>query len=102
MNHLKIIGSLNLVVAALNLVGGTLYFTRGPEGAWLTMGALTILVIGTLALIAGIGLLAGRSRARVPALIVAAAVLIVVPFGTAFGTYVIVLLRDPVVRGTLA
>lgn len=101
MDHPKIIASLNLVIAALNLVGGALFFGRGPAGGWLSVGAATVLVIGVLALLAAIGLLRGRGWGRAPAFAVAVAVLIVIPVGTAYGIYAMVMLRGPAVKRSL-
>ncbi len=107
--HVPIVGWLLIVSNALFLVIGGLVFlllvgigfaTREPEPTWIlaAVGTFVALLLAALAipgLVAGAGLLARKSWARILAIVVAVLSLANFPLGTLIGAYALfVLLQD--------
>lgn len=100
-DHVRILAILQFGYAALAVIGGTLvaFLAEGP--GWMRLVAAFLTVLAGVALLAGIGLIRRRRWGRFFAFATAAARLLSVPVGTAFGVYVFVALRKPEVVATL-
>lgn len=115
--HVRILGILNLVFAALGLLGAAvlLLLARGLQQfadaggyefdaagrALLTGLAAFAAAAALLELAVGIGLLQRQAWARVPAYITGALSLLNVPVGTAFGAYTFYALSRPGIEEVL-
>ncbi len=94
-----VIGGILLLLslaAVRSLINADSGFSRFLQ--WLVAGwPLMLLAMGIPGIIAGLGLLGGRSWARIPALVMAGVTMTYFPIGTLIGIYlIIVLARNPV------
>ena len=102
VDHVRIIGILNLVWAAVTFLVGLQFFvvvTAAPMWVQIVAGALMVLAV--LATVAGVGLLKRKRWGMTFAVVTAAVSLLSIPIGTVFGAYTLVMLRKPEIAGTL-